>query len=127
MKKQVFIVMPSDEFEASGAKRQIIDACALEFGWSLQVPRYDKKAPAFDLESTMKTLRDVDLILVDLTEERPSCYFELGLAEASGSEISVVALKNTPIHQTSFRETVRFFEGLDDFAATVSEILAKPS
>ena len=125
MTKTVFIVMPSDEFRQSIDKRVTILECALENGWSVKLPKYNREAPTFDLNSTLATLREVDLILVDLSEERPSCYFELGLAEASGSEVAAMALKNTPIHQTSLREVVHFFSDIDEFRELVVQILKR--
>lgn len=123
MTRTVFVVMPSSVFMHSIEKKEIIRLCALESGWSLQIPEYEKRAPSFDLSSTMAALREIDLALVDLSDERPSCYFELGLAEASGTEIAAVALKNTPIHQTSLRESIVFFDDLADFRERIRKIL----
>ena len=91
------------------------DACH-EVDWVLELPEYDRHNPRFDLDATRRTIRSVDLVFADLSHERPSCYYELGLAEALGAKVVCVAAIGTEIHQTSYRGAVTVFSDLSEFA-----------
>lgn len=47
--------------------------------------------------------------LADLSLERPSCYFELGVAYARGLRRFVIAREDTPVHQTGDQGEVEFY------------------
>ena len=56
--------------------------------------RIDKEHPLDDLVDRIKReIRDSLFVVADLTDERPSCYFEIGFAEALGRPIIYVASK----------------------------------
>ena len=54
-------------------------------------------------------------ILADVSLERPSCYFELGLMRATNVPIYLIAAEATPIHQVgdSGAADVAFYSSLD--------------
>ena len=114
-------VMPSDDFADATSKRFIINRLASEFGYKAIFPAYDKTKLDFSLIETKESFRRSDFVFVDLSDERPSCYFELGIAESVGAKIIVVAKGGTPIHQTSYREVVDFFDSLEVFEAVVRD------
>jgi nucleoside 2-deoxyribosyltransferase len=62
-------------------------------------------------------------VLADLSLERPSCYYELGLAEALGKPVYLIAKKNTDIHQTASRRLVRYFDNEDEYKVLVENII----
>lgn len=60
--------------------------------------RIDKEHPLEDLVGRIKKeIRDAAFIVADLTDERPSCYFEAGYAEALPRPVVYVASKQSVI------------------------------
>jgi nucleoside 2-deoxyribosyltransferase len=58
--------------------------------------RIDKEHPLEDLVARIKKeIRDAAFIVADLTDERPSCYFEAGFAEALPRHVVYVASKQS--------------------------------
>ena len=64
------------------------------------------------------------MIFVDLTFERPSCYYELALAEQSGTKMCLVAETNTKILQMSDSNTVNFFDDMSGYRSLVAKMFA---
>lgn len=60
--------------------------------------RIDKEHPLEDLVGRIKKeIRDAKFVVADLTDERPSCYFEAGYSEALPRPVIYVASKNSVI------------------------------
>ena len=60
--------------------------------------RIDKEHPLEDLVGRIKEeIRKSKFVIADLTDERPSCYFEAGYAEALGKKVIYVASKESVI------------------------------
>lgn len=60
--------------------------------------RIDKEAPLEGLVDRSKDeIRKANFVIADLTDERPSCYFEAGYAEASGVPVIYVASKQSVV------------------------------
>ncbi len=58
--------------------------------------RIDKEVPLDDLVRRIKSeIMRAQFVVADLTDERPSCYFEAGYAEAAGKPIIYVASKQS--------------------------------
>ena len=58
--------------------------------------RIDKEHPIEDLVSRIKReIQESAFVIADLTDERPSCYFEAGYAEALPRPVIYVASKNS--------------------------------
>jgi len=58
--------------------------------------RIDKEHALEDLVGRIKKeIRNAQFIVADLTDERPSCYFEAGFAEALGKKVIYVASKQS--------------------------------
>lgn len=53
----------------------------------------------FDIASSVKAFNQSSLVFADLSFARPSCYFELGIAQALGCECMIVAEEETELHQ----------------------------
>ncbi len=70
--------------------------------------RIDKEHPLDDLVSRIKKeIRDAAFVVADLTDERPSCYFEAGFAEALPRPVIYVASKQSVI-KTSTPTKIHF-------------------
>lgn len=121
--RTLFVIMASTSFPNSTEKREILKRCAHNNGWAIHTPSYDANLPSFDLIETKFHLNYCQLTIADLSDERPSCYYELGLAEALGRPTALFASKDTPIHQTASRNAVTFFADLEDFQRKINDRL----
>lgn len=58
--------------------------------------RIDKEHALEDLVGRIKKeIRSAQFVVADLTDERPSCYFEAGYAEALGKKVIYIASKHS--------------------------------
>ena len=104
---RIFIIMPiqGEKYGTQNDKRiykefddryKAIEQMMPDYG-SVAI-RIDKEHPLEDLVARIK--REIEMcqfIIADLTDERPSCYFEVGYAEAKGKPIIYVASKESVI------------------------------
>lgn len=88
-------------------------------------PSYDTQKPSFDLYQALDILKGCKFVLADLTLERPSCYYELGLAEALGKKIYITAKTNSNIHQTSHRKNINYYDSSSELKKIIEKILSK--
>ena len=79
----------------------------------------------FNLEKTLKLYKKADFFIADLSYERPSCYYELGFAQALQKEVFLIAQKNTDIHQAIGRNEVAFFQNIKEYEEIINQILQK--
>lgn len=107
------------------AVRATIEQVVRSRGFEIVSPQYEATSPTFSLPLTLRSLQEVALVVADLSWERPSCYYELGLAEAAGARLLVIAESGTPIHQTSYRSDVHFFDSLPALQAILGDVLTK--
>jgi hypothetical protein len=86
--------------------------------------RIDKEAPLGGLVERIKTeIRRARFLVADLTDERPSCYFEVGYAEALGRPVVFLASKEsvmepgmpTKVH-FDIHQNVQFFTNHNELA-----------
>ena len=123
---RVFVVMPiqGDEYGSQTEQQikreyderfQVIETVLQEFG--CVAIRIDKQQHLGDLVSRIKQeIQRSRFVIADLTDERPSCYFEVGYAEALGRPVMHVASREsimepgteTKIH-FDIHSNVRFF------------------
>lgn len=122
---KVMLVCPVSEAEHYRQIKAVLEKAFERVDATLMKPDYDATNPRFDLEAVKAAMGSVALVVVDLSYERPSCYYELGLAEAVGANVLLVAKRGTPLHQTSLRDRVRFFSDPIEIVETVLASLAK--
>src|ERR1700692_118365 len=102
-------------------KRAAIESIAAEHGLAVRFPP-TSPYKRFDLDVALNELRNAGFVVADLTSERPSCYYELGLAEAMGKKAFLLAVRGTPIHQAASRRSVIFFKDMKEFRALIRAI-----
>lgn len=117
--------MPLDSDEQASEKVKIVSETAQKCGFETHFPTYNKDLAEFDLQSTIKDLKNAQIVLADLSFERPSCYYELGVAEALGANIFLIAANGTDIHQSTHRATILFYDNFDHLKIVVYRILSK--
>ncbi len=119
------IIMPISTDPDMQLKKQILTSLGRKYGIIAIIPQYNLDIPAFSISKFLESIIDSSFILVDLSFERPSCYFELGIAETTKTKIYIIAQADTPIHQTSHRDAVRYYKDLDDYTELVKDIISK--
>lgn len=124
MNQKLFVIMPINRNEVAQEKIKILRKVSNSYGWFTHLPIYDPEAPVFNLRETICDMQTSDLVFADLTGERPSCYYELGLAEALRLPIFALAERGSPIHQTSIRGEVQTYSSLDEFEHLVERALS---
>jgi len=102
---RVFVVMPiQGEKQGTQEEQRIYREYDERFeviekvisGFSCVAIRIDKEHPLEDLVGRIKEeIRNALFVVADLTDERPSCYFEAGFAEALGRPVIYVASKQS--------------------------------
>jgi hypothetical protein len=117
------VIMPVGSDPDWQEKATAIKQAAVRNGVSVRFPDYVPKAPVFRLIDLKRELAGAAFVLADLTLERPSCYYELGLAEALGLRVCLVAESETPIHQSAARSEVRYFRNLVEFDVVVDRAI----
>jgi nucleoside 2-deoxyribosyltransferase len=118
------VVMPVGSNPNKEENQKIISDVAGDHGMSPHFPRYATEYPVFNLQSTLQDLRQCEFVLADLSFERPSCYYELGLAEALGKPVYLIAKEGTDIHQTASRRLVSFYKNNVELVGLLHDIFS---
>ncbi|MGN9907328.1 hypothetical protein ACTMTJ_07185 [Phytohabitans sp. LJ34] len=124
MTPMVYVIMPVGSDPAYERRRAAIERATAAVGLATLLPadRLHAQVP-FDLDHARRDLRRARVVLADLTLERPSCYYEVGLAQALNRRVVLVAERGTPIHQAHDRDKVIFYDSLDDLSAKLTRVL----
>lgn len=118
-----YVIMPVGADKQFSEKKSILRNTAQEEGLVPYFPFDRTNNAAFDINETLAVLKDSDFVLADLSGARPSCYFELGLAQALGKDAYLIAEKGTDIHQAHGRSLARFYRGLESYEQVISKVL----
>lgn len=94
-------------------------------GLHVRFPDYLIANPNFIREHFVEQLKSASGVLADLSGERPSCYFEIGFAEALGLPIFLIAENGTTIHQSAFRHAIRHYSSVQDIEGIVFGLLTR--
>jgi hypothetical protein len=117
----VYVISPVAADPEFATKRSVLAAVAHSVGVEPLFPL--DRDPGVALERAAEDIRKAGFVIADLTYERPSCYFELGLAEATGVDVGIIAKAGTPIHQVGYASQVSFYRGIDDYRRIVQQLL----
>src|ERR1041385_316620 len=118
-----YVIMPVGADEQFGDKKAIIQKVAQEENLVPYFPFDRAGNVSFDLNLTLSMLRESEFVLADLSMERPSCYFELGLAQAIGKDVYLIAEQGTDVHQAHGRSLTQFYDGLHNYEQVISSVL----
>jgi len=120
----VFVIMPVGSDPVHAKRRARIDAAIRSLGMRPYHP-LDHRDHADDMtaEEIRDEVRGCVVALADLSLERPSCYYELGVVHGMGMPVAVVAEVGTMVHQTADRWSLSYYDSLDDLEAQVRTVL----
>lgn len=121
----IYYISPVGADTEYGAKRDVLNDISKELGveWFFPLDRYT----SFTVPAALEDLRAAALVVADLSLERPSCYFELGLAQALGVPLSLIAKEGTVLHQAGGTDGVVTYQDLRSYRSAVKHCLAKRS
>lgn len=119
---RVLVVMPVRTDKNCEAKRATI---AKAFGDDALLPKVVEinDPQDFDLVEAIRKLKEAKLVIADLSFERPSCYYELGMAQALGLPTLLLAQEGTRLYQHS--GAVTFYKDLEEFQQIVEAASAE--
>ncbi len=96
-KKQLFVVMKFGDALLDSAYDGVIKPLGSEFDY--KVLRVDEIQDGGNITSQiLENIASSEIILVELTGERPNCYYEAGYAHALGKEIIFSIRAGEPVH-----------------------------
>lgn len=108
--------MPVCSDTNAATKRLLIEQLADRHGASARFSEYANAIGIFDLDKFKDDLNSACFVLIDLSLERPSCYYELGVVEVLDRPVELVAEENTPIHQAAGRAKLTYYRDLGALA-----------
>ena len=96
-KHQIFVIMKFDDEHLDSAYKGVIRPLGEEFGY--RVLRVD------DIEDSgmitaqiIESIAESEIVLADLTSARPNCYYETGVAFATGRELILTIKGKEKVH-----------------------------
>jgi hypothetical protein len=119
----VFIVAPHS-FDPRFEKKirvisEVADGLGVRISWAAPASIKDAAGESIGLGN----LRLADAVIGDLSFERPSCYFEVGLACGLNKPIFLIAEKGTHLHQVVGRDAVEFYSDMGEYRGLVEKAL----
>lgn len=122
----VYVIMPVSVDILAEKKKEILGRRAKDGNLTVHFPM---DHVGFQLDSgdvlsrTVSKMAGAVLVIADLSFERPSCYYELGLAEASGANVAPIALTGSDIHQSANRGRVSYYSDLASYERVIERVL----
>lgn len=123
MTSTLYVIMPVGSDDAYPLRRAAIERGAVPVGYRVHFPLDRSSKGTFSLATAKRDLKASAAVLADLTNERPSCYYEVGLAQAVNPRVLIVAQQGTPLHQIAGREEVLFYDSIDALPELLSKSL----
>ncbi|MGW5053930.1 hypothetical protein [Actinokineospora sp. NPDC004072] len=128
MERSVYLIAPVGSDPTYRNKRAIVERLADKQGVSVHFPM-DGVPATSDSQSTLPTAEMVELfrkagrIIADLSFERPSCYYELGVAQTVRRDVVLVAEVGTNLHQAEGRSEAFFYHDLKQYADFLDQVI----
>ncbi len=117
------MIMPMGSDEDAPKKQHLIQQVAQTHDLVVHLPNYNLSEPSFDIHRELEDLKGSLFVIADLSLERPSCYYELGIAEALGKKIYLIARTGTDIHQTVNRKDIQFYRDMNHLQILIGDII----
>jgi hypothetical protein len=125
--RMIYFVMPVGSDPNFADKRSILRRVldgTKELG---HFPLESGDGSPFDMERALFDMSMARIIVCDLALERPSCYFETGLAQAAHIPVRLIAPAGTAVHQVAGRDRVRYYADLSGYEDLIRKIVSTPS
>jgi hypothetical protein len=122
---EVFVVMPFAD-KLKDVYFAIKDECKKLRLNAIRID--DTTGSGFVLRKIYKFIEDAEFIIVDLTDERPNVYYELGYAHGVGNlenEILLIAAEGTTLHFDIAPLSVQFYSSTENLRQIVNSHLKR--
>jgi nucleoside 2-deoxyribosyltransferase len=120
---KIFVITPNRPDPLLTHKQEIIRRVAAKYDLSIFFGF--ERIGEGNAENSLAILSGSDFVLADLSLERPSCYFEVGFAQALAKPVALMASTGTLIHQVRHRDEVKFFDTLVEYERLVDSTLQR--
>jgi len=116
-----YVIAPHNSDPEFQHKKEIVNKAATRQGVTAVFAI--ERLQNFNSEESLIMLKNADFVIADLSCERPSCYYEVGYAQALRKPVILIASLGTQLHQVKDRSDVRFFKDLADYQILIDSIL----
>jgi hypothetical protein len=124
MKPLVYVIMPVGSDPNYPLRRARIEAAVEARGMDAFFPLdHRPHTEPFDDETIRQELSRCAVAVADLTLERPSCYYELGIAHGVRLPVVVMAEAGTHVHQLANRGSLIVYRTLDQLESRLTRAL----
>jgi len=123
--KYFYVICPVSADPDFADKRAMLQELGTETGVAPFFPL--ERHSQFYIEAVSRDMKLAAFVVADLSFERPSCYFELGVAEAVGATVFLVATTGTPIHQVGEPREIAWYEDTAGYRSIISGMIASYS
>lgn len=124
---KAFFIAPLGDTTKSKAARDLIFDCVSKVSkdHGLKCERDVETRTADQFERTIKRkIRWSHLVICDLSDERPNCYYELGYAVALERPLCLIAKKGTNVHHDVRGNQVFFYKDAADIHVELGQWIA---
>jgi hypothetical protein len=118
----IVMAMKPDDPALDDIKDAIVEACQ---GFGLQAERIDDVQNTAKVTDTMiECLRKAEVVIADLTHNRPNCFYEAGYAHGLDKKIIFLARKDTDLHFDIKDYPVIFYDNMKRLREQLSDRLS---
>lgn len=117
--KYFVVIMPISLDDMFSQKAMAIKDIAKKNGLEAYLPIETEKESS--LACILSNIKKASFVIADLSYERPSCYYELGLAQAMGKPTFLIALAGTKVHQAY--GDIHFYEEIEQYRQLIENII----
>lgn len=120
---QIFVMMSYDPKMEDVLREFKLAANSVNL--NLIVKRLDEQKGSYQItDEILENIRKADLIICDLSLERPNVYYELGFARALGKRIISCAQEDTTLHFDIHNFRTIFYKNMSDLGRKMSKEIA---
>jgi hypothetical protein len=120
--RYVYFISPVGSDPEYPAKRHMLSSLEAELNLTFFFPL--ERHTSLSLDESLTDIRRAHLVIADLSLERPSCYFELGVAEAVGARVAIIAAAGTVFHQMGRPLLLQIYESIQEYQNAVRRAVA---
>ena len=121
---KIFLITPHSVDKNFEEKLKIVSEVCQQNGMKAEtgVINYDGN---FNFDKSVELYQEVNFFIADLSFERPSCYYEVGYAQALNKKIFLIAEEGTFIHQVNNKSSLQYYKTLKEYKELIARIVSK--
>ena len=116
---KLFVVTPHYSDPNFTSKKKLLIEIGDKYG--IEVIFGSNKGSETDVNESLALLESADLVLADLSLERPSCYYEVGFAQSKNKSVYLIANVGTEIHQVRSKDKIQVYENLSNYEELIDK------